>query len=162
MAYYLLNNHAPEYIRTKLPSAEIGGFVKIPEKSDSFKTKRDLTNDIKVLLAGLVSEKMFYDEDDVSSGAHSDLKKSTSIAQSMIMKFGMGSYRAHFNMNDGELKLKSYQGVMDTEIINLIDKAEKEISDLLLKNKESLVKLIDVLKTKTFVSGEEILKIIGQ
>ena len=52
-----------------------------------FRTKKDMIEDIKVLLAGTVSEEVCLQ--DISIGASNDLERATEIAYNMINRFGM-------------------------------------------------------------------------
>ena len=64
--------------------------LSVPEEKSIY-TKRDMGNQICVLLSGRAAESMTFGEDLVSSGASNDLKRATEIAVCMVMEYGMGT-----------------------------------------------------------------------
>lgn len=158
---YLLTKKAPEYIRTRLTSSEVGGFVNFADNSsEEMETKKTLLNSIQIVLAGLVSESIFYGNDDISAGAYSDLKKATGIASSMIYKLGMGKHLIHSNVNNGSAKLRSLEKELDSEVLAIINESQIKILKLLNENKKTLEKLAQKLSEVTYLSGTEFLEIV--
>lgn len=158
LAYYLLNNQAPEYIQMKLSTTDIGGFVKMPY-IEELKTKKTLKNQIKVSLAGIVSEKIMFGEDNISAGSYSDLNKATSIAQSMIYRLGMGKNRNIYDFSSNAV-LKSYEQEANQEVTSLIQECDTEVTVLLIENKELIEKLVTSLNKTNKLSGDDFLRIV--
>lgn len=158
-AYYALNNKPPEYIKLKLDTDEIGGFVKFPFHK-TLSTKKSLKNHIKVALAGIVTERMFFEADDVSAGCYSDLKNASATAQQMILKLGMGKTSSVYEFNDGRLMAKSLQADAEQEIQELMKECETEISKLLLDNKDKIELLVSELVKVNRMSGTEMIKVL--
>ena len=59
----------------------------IPEEDSMYYGKKDILNDIIILLGGRVAEELTMD--DISTGASSDLKRATALAHEMVAKYGM-------------------------------------------------------------------------
>ncbi|RPF54466.1 ATP-dependent zinc metalloprotease FtsH [Abyssicoccus albus] len=73
---------------TIVPRGQAGGYaVMLPKQDRYFMTKPELEDKIVGLLGGRVSEEINFGE--VSTGAHNDFQRSTSIARSMVTEYGM-------------------------------------------------------------------------
>lgn len=71
-----------------IPRGNAGGYtLSLPEKDESYMFKNKMLERIIVLLGGMAAEKLIFN--DVSTGASSDLKRATSIARSMVTRYGM-------------------------------------------------------------------------
>lgn len=161
LAFFLLKKRPPEYIRTKLSSSEVGGFVNIAPDNKRMATKKSYIEDLQVLLAGAAAEKVIFEsEDEIMAGSYSDISKATGLAQQMIMSLGMGKNRISYNMNEGSIRMRSYEEEVNKEILELVKTAEESVTKLLTENKDKLKKLIECLNTRTFLSGEEMEKLL--
>jgi cell division protease FtsH len=74
---------------TIIPRGQAGGYnLMLPKEEQAFlQTKQNLTETIIGLLGGRVAEQVIFNE--ISTGAHNDLQRSTAIARSMITEYGM-------------------------------------------------------------------------
>ena len=64
-----------------------GGYtMSLPEHDKSFVSKNEMRDRIVILLGGRVAEKLILD--DISTGASNDLERATSIARSMVTRYG--------------------------------------------------------------------------
>lgn len=74
---------------TIIPRGEAGGYnLMLPEEEHQFLlTKKELLEQITGLLGGRVAEEIVFGE--ISTGAHNDLQRATTIARSMITEYGM-------------------------------------------------------------------------
>lgn len=71
-----------------IPRGNAGGYtLSLPEKDESYMFKNKILERIIVLLGGMAAEKLIFN--DVSTGASSDLQRATSIARSMVTRYGM-------------------------------------------------------------------------
>ncbi len=71
-----------------IPRGNAGGYtLSLPEKDESYMFKNKMLERIIVLLGGMAAEKLIFN--DVSTGASSDLQRATSVARSMVMRYGM-------------------------------------------------------------------------
>ncbi|MFA1822718.1 ATP-dependent zinc metalloprotease FtsH [Virgibacillus oceani] len=73
---------------TIVPRGQAGGYaVMLPREDRYFMTKPELFAKIIGLLGGRVAEEIIFGE--VSTGAHNDFQRATSIARKMITEYGM-------------------------------------------------------------------------
>ena len=71
-----------------IPRGTAGGYtMHIPEEDSMYYGKKDILNDIIILLGGRAAEELTMD--DISTGASSDLKRATNLAHEMVAKYGM-------------------------------------------------------------------------
>src|SRR5690554_3893213 len=73
---------------TIVPRGQAGGYAMMtPEEERFLQTKSILLDTITGLLGGRVSEELIFGE--ISTGAHNDIQKATSIARKMVAEYGM-------------------------------------------------------------------------
>src|SRR5699024_7266374 len=66
---------------TIVPRGQAGGYaVMLPKEDRYMVTKTELLDKITGLLGGRVSEELIFGKDEVSTGAHNDFQRATSIA----------------------------------------------------------------------------------
>ena len=77
---------------TIIPRGNAGGYtIMTPKEEIAFHSKRQLFAMIKGFLGGRASEEFIFGKDFVTTGAHDDLEKATSIVRKMITEYGMSS-----------------------------------------------------------------------
>ena len=70
-----------------IPRGQAGGYtMSLPEKDKSYVSKKEMAENIIVLLGGRVAEKLILD--DISTGASNDLERATSTARNMVTRYG--------------------------------------------------------------------------
>ena len=145
----------------------------LPEEDRHYYPKTYLMNRLSVALAGRVAEKIVFN--DVSSGAHSDLKEATDLAEKMVAQWGMSDKVGPVNLGRGEehpflgrelAMQKRYSEemawIMDQEIRELISIAEKQAEKVLTGNRQTLVSLADELIKEEVLERKDIERIIKQ
>ncbi|TWU57816.1 ATP-dependent zinc metalloprotease FtsH [Rubripirellula reticaptiva] len=153
--------------------AALGYTMQRPDSERYLMTKTELESNMKVLLAGTLTEEMTFQ--DISTGAQNDLERCTEIARSMVMDYGMSrlgrvnfrrSNRSAFLAGGGE----GYQTVHSEEMAKLIDKeVTRIIDDSLAQTREILEQRRDVLEAVTqrlleveAIDNEELMRLIRQ
>lgn len=87
---HVLNLMDPVHQVTIIPRGMAGGFtMQLPTEDKYYATRREMLQELIVLLGGRVSEEINLD--DISTGASNDLERVTSLARSMVTKYGMSS-----------------------------------------------------------------------
>ena len=137
--YAKLFGKMPEKLVSRTTDSKSGGFM-MEDFDDSKKkvSKRDMLNEIKVLLGGYVAEKIAFG-DEMTSGAENDLSRATMIASQIVRTYCMGntSYVTSNTENTpkdpfGYLVREDNQNYINTEIKQIITDAEMEVYHTLM------------------------------
>lgn len=87
---HVLNLMDPVHQVTIIPRGMAGGFtMQLPTEDKYYATRGEMLQELIVLLGGRVSEEINLE--DISTGASNDLERVTSLARSMVTKYGMSS-----------------------------------------------------------------------
>jgi cell division protease FtsH len=134
--------------------------------------RRFLEGKLAVALGGRVAERLVFA--DTSTGAQSDLKEATDIAEKMVAQWGMSAKVGPMYVDRGEehpflgRKLtegKSYSeelaALMDQEIRALVLAAEARAGEILQANRESLEKVAQALLAEEVLDEARIEAVIG-
>ncbi len=88
VATYYCPTQDPVHQISIIPRGMAGGYtMSIPTEDRSYKTKKEMKEDLVVLLGGRVAEAITLD--DISTGASNDIERATKLARAMITKYGM-------------------------------------------------------------------------
>ncbi|MDD5952541.1 MAG: ATP-dependent zinc metalloprotease FtsH [Oscillospiraceae bacterium] len=88
IATYFCETQDPVHQISIVPRGMAGGFtMQIPSEDRSYKSRKEMLEDLVVLLGGRVAEALVLH--DISTGASNDIERATSTARSMIVKYGM-------------------------------------------------------------------------
>lgn len=154
---YLLGDRCISKISILPRTNETLGFVlyEHDEETDSYmRTKEDLENKIKSVLAGKVAEEVVFNS--FTSGCANDLEKVKNIAHRMVTAYGMsslGSFALDLNICSQE---KIYE-----EMNVIVEKCYKETKALLKENKYILDELSEYILNKEEISGEEFREMVN-
>ena len=142
---------------TIIPSSKgAGGYtISIPEDT-MYQTKSYLEKRIKVLLGGRAAEELTFGADNITTGAHSDLKQCTNIAFHMVTQYGMGETLGLLNMQQ-LMELNINQDQIIVECKNLVDKLYKETKELLTKELSTLKAISEKLLIEETLNSDELL-----
>ncbi|MGE7949457.1 ATP-dependent zinc metalloprotease FtsH [Lysinibacillus sp. NPDC093688] len=154
---------------TIVPRGQAGGYaIMLPKEERFFTTKQELLDRIAGLLGGRVAEEIVLGE--VSTGAHNDFQKVTSIARAMVTEYGMsenlgamqfGSSQGgnvflgrDFNSDQNYSDSIAYE--IDKEMQKIID-SQYERTKRILTEKRGLLDLIaNTLMKKETLNAQEI------
>ncbi|PKR77518.1 cell division protein FtsH [Halalkalibacillus sediminis] len=135
---------------TIVPRGQAGGYaVMLPREDRYFQTKPELLDKITGLLGGRVAEEVIFGE--VSTGAHNDFQRATSIARKMVTEFGMSEKIGplQFGSSGGQVFLgrdiqndPNYSDqiayIIDQEIQSIIKSCYERAKEILTEHKEQL------------------------
>jgi len=142
-----------------------GYTLKVPKEDTVLKTKKEFEAEIKVLLAGRLSENIIFG--DITTGASDDLAKASEIARDMVKVYGMsslgpivfGERQADIFLDREFGESKNYSEEMaeqiDKEVEKIIKVAETETEKLLISHKTLLKKIAETLIKKETLEKEE-------
>lgn len=166
--FHVLPDVGPVYSVSIIPTGGAGGYtMPLPENDEMFNTKGKMLQDITVALGGRVAEEEVLD--DITTGASQDIKQATSLAKSMVTKFGMseavglinydnnsdevfiGRDLAHASRGYGE----SVATTIDQEVKRIIDECYVRARNVIQKYDDVLHACADLLLEKEKISREE-------
>ena len=154
---------------TIVPRGQAGGYaIMLPKEERFFTTKQELLDRIAGLLGGRVAEEIVLGE--VSTGAHNDFQKVTSIARAMVTEYGMSDKigATQFSSSSGGNPFlgrdfntdKNYSDSIAYEIdqeVQSIVNAQYERTRRILTEKRELLDLIaNTLMEKETLNAQEI------
>lgn len=149
----------------------LGYTLQLPVQEKFLSTKKELEDQIAILLGGRVSEEIIFG--DVSSGAQNDLERASEIARSMVCQLGMSEKLGpltfgkkqqlqYLSVDYGEEKNYSEETsrLIDDEVKRLIEENHKRARKILMENRETLDALAALLEEKEVISGEEVKEVM--
>ena len=139
-----------------LPRGEALGLVyKLPNTDKYLYTKKQLEDNIKILLAGRVSEEIFFNE--ITNGASSDLEKASSIALNMAGKYGMFSNNSLLVVKESKIS----SGVKDRASL-ILEECYNECKTIIENNREVVETIASKLLEVEEINGEELNNLIEE
>lgn len=168
---HLLENVSPVHQVTIIPRGMAGGFtMQLPVEDKYFATKRDMEENIIVMLGGRVAEELVLK--DISTGASNDLERVSQTARDMVKKYGMSAKIGPMTFDsEGEVFLgnsisntRTYSeevaNEIDVEIRNIILGAYEMTKKILSENMDKLENVAQALLVYETLDAEEFVKAI--
>ena len=92
--FHVLPDVGPVHTISIIPTGmgAAGYTMPLPEKDEMFNSKNKMLQNIMVALGGRIAEEIIFG--DVTTGASQDIKQATSLAKSMVTKYGMSEDQA--------------------------------------------------------------------
>jgi ATP-dependent metalloprotease len=110
-------------------------------------------------MGGRVAEELIFGQENVTSGASSDIMKATDVAKRMVRYYGMSEKVGPVNHDDEDMQLLSAQTkqLIESEILNLIENSEKRAKHILVEHREELDRLANALVEYETLDYQEII-----
>lgn len=150
----------------------LGYTMQLPLEDKYLTTKSELLDKLTILLGGRAAEEILFNE--ITTGAHDDLSRTTAYARKMVAELGMSEKLGPISVQTDEnevflgmdlSKHKNYSEELardiDNEVSLLVKDSYKKAKEILIANKPALEKLIAKLLEKEVVDGAEIDEIMG-
>ena len=163
--------HTISIIPTGLGAA--GYTMPLPEKDEMFMTRDKMLQEIMVSMGGRIAEELVFDE--VTTGAAQDIKQATSIAKSMVTRFGFSKELGFINYDDDSDDVfigkdlahsKGYgeetASSIDREVRKIIDDCYEQAKAIILENRDILDESSALLLEKEKVTREEFEALFGE
>ncbi|MFP4478572.1 MAG: ATP-dependent zinc metalloprotease FtsH [Candidatus Izemoplasmatales bacterium] len=158
---------------TIIPRGQAGGYnLMLPKEEQAFlQTKQNLIETIIGLLGGRVAEQVMFNE--ISTGAHNDLQRSTAIARSMITEYGMSENLGPITYEKDSDKVflgrdygksnnfsEAIATEIDKEVRGIIHDAYDRAKEIIEKNLDLLKKIAHYLLEVETLTKEDIDEIV--
>ncbi len=169
---HLIPGSDPVHEISIIPRGMAGGYTMyLPENDTSYYSKKKMLGDMKSLIAGRVAEKLILG--DISTGAKNDIDRMSSLARSIVMKYGMSETIGpiSFGSGQGEVFLgrdlgheKNYSeeiaAKLDAEVIELCKDAQVEAERMLAENIDKLHDVAKALLEKEKINRKQFLALM--
>ena len=159
---YFCETQDPVYQISIIPRGLAGGYtISLPERDRMYISKTQMEEEISTLLAGRVAESLIFE--DISAGAANDIEKATSMARSMVTKYGMSDKIGPIIcdrpengfINSDKIYSEELISTIDKEISNFINKGYEKAKKILQENMNILHKVANSLIEKEKLDGNE-------
>jgi cell division protease FtsH len=151
----------PEVIFSTTAEVENQGFVYTKFKW-KYISRKEILSRLSMYLAGFVAEKIVFGEENVTTGAESDIKEATQFIAVMLKECGMGELPASYQVKHHETNnyLHDENNSINNEVREWI-KSAKELAEKTLKEQETLLlKMADYLSDNRMMLKEKIKELI--
>lgn len=166
--FHVLPDMEPVYTISIIPTGmgAAGYTMPLPENDEMFNTKGKMLQDITTLLGGRVAEEIIFK--DITTGASNDIKRATSTARAMVMKYGMSDNIGLIAYGDDDdavfigrdlAHTRSYSEEVakeiDREIHRIIEECHDQARKIILEHEDVLHKCAQLLLEKEKVHRDE-------
>ncbi len=155
-----------------VPRGMAAGYtMSLPKEDSTHVTKKKLLDNIAMMLGGRVAEQLKFQ--DVSTGAYSDLQRSSEVAKKMVTEYGMsdsvgpmflGGQEEVFIAKDwGHQRnySESLAATVDDEVRRILDEQYDHAKAVISADMEALGRVADMLIEYERVTGEEFAAVYG-
>lgn len=166
--FHLLPDVGPVHTISIIPTGmgAAGYTMPLPENDEMFNSKGKMLQTIMVSLGGRIAEEIIFN--DVTTGASQDIKQATSIARSMVTKYGMSEKvgMINYDSDDDEVFIgrdlahtKSYgeqvAAAIDSEVKRIIDECYEKAKAMIQEHVDVLHRCTELLIEKEKIGQEE-------
>ena len=156
-----------------IPRGQAGGFtMSLPEKDKSYVSKKEMAENIIVLLGGRVAEKIILD--DISTGASNDLERATATARNMVTRYGFSENLGPIVYGKGEHEVflgrdysttpsysENVAAEIDNEIRNIVEDAFEKAENILKEHIDQLHLVAKYLMKYEKIDGPDFEKLMN-
>ncbi|KAF6262260.1 membrane AAA-metalloprotease [Scenedesmus sp. NREL 46B-D3] len=143
----------------------LGMVTQLPDEDQTSMSRKQMLARLDVCMGGRVAEELIFGEDDVTSGASSDLKQATALARAMVTKYGMSNKVGQVSLDyedDGRSMSSETRQLVEEEVRRLVQGGYDRARSILTANLGELHALADELLDKETLSGDQIRGIMVQ
>ena len=171
---YLMPHADPVHKISIISRGQAGGYtLKVPSEDKYLHTKAEFLDDLAAAMAGYAAERIIFGEENITTGATSDLKHATHLARRLITQFGMSKSlgprvygkRQELRFLDEEFaEEKDYSEKtaykIDQEISGLLDSALQRAGQAIEDNRKKLEEITNRLIKEETIEKEEFEKMM--
>jgi cell division protease FtsH len=154
-----------------IPTGMAGGYtMPLPGEDRGYISKSFMEHTIISLLGGRAAEKIVLQ--DITTGASNDIERATTIARSMVMKYGMSEVLGPVQLGDDHDEVfigrdlahtrnygEQVASLIDSEIKRIVEDAYQEALQIINLHLDVLHQIAALLMKHEKVTGEEIRKL---
>ena len=166
----IVPEHDPVYKVSIIPRGRaLGVTMFLPEEDKYSQNKTELESQLASLFGGRVAEELIYGKEKVTTGASNDIERATSIARSMVSKWGLSDALGplSYDENEDEVFLgrqvtqhknvsDETHRVIDKEVRKIIDNAYTRARDILTEKDKQLHLMAEALMHYETIDAHQI------
>jgi cell division protease FtsH len=169
----LMPDYDPVQKISIIPRGNAGGLTWFTPSEDRMESglysRSYLQNQMAVALGGRIAEEIIFGEEEVTTGASSDLQQVARVARQMVMRYGMseklgpvalGRQQGNMFLGRDIASERDFSeetaALIDDEVSSLVSEAYTRAKSVLVGNKFILDKLANMLVDKETVDSEEL------
>jgi cell division protease FtsH len=170
----LMPDYDPVQKVSIIPRGRAGGLTWFVPREDQMSSRSYLQNQMAVALGGRLAEEIVFGEDEVTTGASSDLQQVARVARQMVTRFGMsdrlgpialgrsqgGMFLGRDIMAERDFSEET-AATIDDEVRNLVEQAYRRAKVVLTENRLVLNALADMLIERETVDSEELQELLA-
>lgn len=152
--------------------AYLGATMTLPEEDTYTQSKKELTDELAVLMGGRVAEDLVFK--DITTGASSDIERASHMARMMVCRFGMndvvgpvqyGEAHAQVHVRTDSTPQDSYgpdvANTIDVEVKKILDGANDRAREILKKHDDQLEAIAQALLEKETLTVAEVRELLN-
>ncbi|PIE54030.1 MAG: cell division protein FtsH [Dethiosulfovibrio peptidovorans] len=154
-------------------SMALGYTLQLPEEDRFLMSKKELINNISVLLGGRVAEELVFG--DITTGASNDLERATQIARQMVTQYGMSDTLGPVTLGKKQHEIflgrdiaedRNYSEevayAIDQEVRTIMEDAYERVRAILTENMEKVELVAETLLEREVLDGKELNALLGE
>ena len=165
----------PVHKATIIPRGRALGMVLQLPEGDRYSMKyKQMTSRLAIMMGGRVAEELIFGEDNITSGAQSDIQQATKLARAMITQWGYSKELGLVSYGDNQEEVflghsvarqqnisEDTAQIIDAEIRRLVDEGYMTAKKILKKKAKDLEALAQGLLEFETLSGQEIADLLA-
>ncbi|KHN37036.1 ATP-dependent zinc metalloprotease FTSH 4, mitochondrial [Glycine soja] len=143
----------------------LGMVTQLPDQDQTSVSRKQMLARLDVCMGGRVAEELIFGENEVTSGASSDLRQATSLAREMVTKYGMGNevgLVTHDYKDDGRSMSSETRLLIEKEVKQFLERAYNNAKTILTTHNKELHALANALLEHETLSGTQIKTLLAQ
>jgi len=168
----IVPEHDPVHKVTIIPRGRALGVTQyLPEEDKYSWSKRSLESRLCTLFGGRIAEEMTLGIDGVTTGASNDIERATSMARSMVTKWGLSAKLGplHYGEEEGAypgMATQQYSGetsrLIDEEVRSIIDECYTRAVKILEDNRDILESMKDALMEYETIDSDQVADLMAR
>ncbi|KAG6492990.1 hypothetical protein ZIOFF_047962 [Zingiber officinale] len=142
----------------------LGMVAQLPEKDETSVSKKQMLARLDVCMGGRVAEELIFGENEVTSGASSDLQQATNLARAMVTQYGMSKevgFVSHNYDDNGRSMSTETRLLIEKEIKEYLERAHNNAKTILTTHNKELHALANALLEHETLSGAQIKNLLA-
>ncbi|KAJ0977477.1 hypothetical protein J5N97_012951 [Dioscorea zingiberensis] len=143
----------------------LGMVAQLPDKDETSISRRQMLARLDVCMGGRVAEELIFGENEVTSGASSDIQQATSLAKAMVTKYGMGKevgLVTHNYDDNGKSMSTETRLLIEKEVKDFLERAYNNAKTILTTHNKELHALANALLEHETLTGTQIKNLLAQ